>query len=353
MKKIFFLITLFIFFIGALCSSAIAETEPLKVLSLNYDDSSSLVYITTINKNEIQQENEPIKYIRLSNPNRIYFDIKNAILIGEKQQLVFEKSEIKEIRIAQFETNPDIVRAVITFEEDFDTSKIKLKSIENGIICQIKNLAITNDYFNSIYEEAPYYQPYSSIVANSQIIQKVSIPQNETIKAPENVIDDIQRAFENSTLNNSNGKDYDAIASIDLSSNLKLRTKYFINQYIPKNGGLLVSGLGQITTGRMFHLTSPNRAVIDLPNAFLDKNVRNKEISLCSDKTCNDTAKIGQFEHNIARIVITSDRAEKYMPVYSQDSQSIFLIDSDMLNHTSLVSNISNINSNNQNELSK
>lgn len=343
MKRIFFLITLLIFFLQAFCLSVFANIEPVKVMSLNYDDSSSLVYITT-RDNAVEQREHQLRYVRLENPNRIYFDINDAVLVGEKQQLVFEKSDIKEIRLAQFETNPNIVRTVITFEEGFDTSKIKLISLNGNIIVKISNLNIANDYFNVIYDEKPQQPIYSNLVANSQFIQKVVIPASEQIKVPENVMDDIQRAFENSTLNNANGKTYDSVVSVDLSSNLKLRTKYYINQYIPKNGGLLVSGLGQLTTAKMFYLTSPQRAVIDLPNTFLDRNVRNKEIALCPDGSCKDTAKIGQFEYNIARIVITSDKAEKYIPIYSQDSQSLFLIDSDKLNHTSLVTNVSNIN---------
>ena len=39
------------------------------------------------------------------------------------------KSNIKQIRLAQFSTNPDIVRVVITFEEDFDTSKIHITDL--------------------------------------------------------------------------------------------------------------------------------------------------------------------------------------------------------------------------------
>ena len=111
-----------------------------------------------------------------------------------------------------------------------------------------------------------------------------------------------------------------------------------------KNGGLLVSGLGQLTTAKMFYLTEPNRVVIDLPNTYLDKQIRNKEIPLCTDNSCKDFAKIGQFEFNTARIVITTDEPEKYLPIYSQDSQSLFLINSEKLTHTSLVTNISNIN---------
>ncbi len=348
MKRIFFLIiSLFIFFVQAFISPVLAEIEPVKVMSLNYDDSSALVYITTRDNSSIQRDSTPLKYVRLANPNRIYFDINDAVLIGEKQQLIFEKSNIKEVRLAQFETNPrNIVRTVITFEEDFDTSKIKLLSIDGNIIVRATSPDLTNDYFNPIYTETTTKPSYTHITANSQFVKKVSIPSTTSSQAnvSDNVMADIQRAFENSTLSNTDGKTYDSVISVDLSSNLKLRTKYFINQYIPKNGGLLVSGLGQITTAKMFYLTSPNRAVIDLPNAFLDKSVRNKEISLCPDGSCKDTAKIGQFEYNTARIVITSDKAEKYIPIYPNDSQSLFLIDTDKLNHTSLVSNVSNLN---------
>ena len=321
---------------------AFADVEPVKVMSMHYDDSSSLVYITTREPETVQRE--PLKYVRLSNPNLIYFDINDAVLIGEKQQLVFEKSDIKEIRLAQFETNPrNIVRMVITFEEDFDTSKVKLMNLDGNIIVRTSALSLKNDYFSTVYDDEVQSLPYSSVVANSQFVQKVQIPVNQS-GAANNVMADIQRAFENSTLPNTDGQTYDSVVSVDVSSNLKLRTKYFISQYIPKNGGLLVSGLGQLSTSKMFCLNSPKRAVIDLPNTFLDKRIRNNEIKLCPDGSCKDTAKIGQFEYNKARIVITSDRADKYIPIYSQDAQSLFLIDTDKLNHTGLSNITSNIN---------
>ena len=344
MKRLFFLITIFILFIKTLIIPVFAEEEPSKVMSMHYDNSSSLVYITCKDLT-VNNTLEKIKVVKLDNPKRIYFDLNDAVLIGGKQQLVFEKSPIKEIRLAQFETDPQkIVRTVITLEEDFDTSNISVFSLEGNVIVKLKRPSLSNDYFNVIYDESKQEPIYSNIVVNSQVIQKVNIPPAEQIKAPESVMDDIQRAFENSTLSNSDGKTYDSVVSIDQSSNLKLRTKYHINQYIPKNKGLLVSGLGQITAAKMFYLDSPNRMVLDLPNTFLDKSVRNKEVQLCPDGSCSDIAKIGQFEFNTARIVVTSDKAEKYLPIYSQDSQSIFLIDSDKLDHTSLVSGVSNIN---------
>lgn len=338
MKKILFLIITFIMvFIQTLASYA----EPSKVMSMNYDDLGALVYINI--KESTEAANSLLKYVRLENPNRIYFDIENSVLIGEKQNLVFEKSQIKEIKLAQFSTSPDIVRAVITFEEDFDTSKVKLMKVDGNIIVKASNPILKNDYFNPIYDENPYNYAYSSIMVNSQVLQKVAIPQSN-IKAPNSVMEDIQQAFQNSTLNNSDGKTYDSVVSIDLSTDLKLRTKYFINSYSVKNGGLLVSGLGQMTTAKMFYLDSPKRVVIDLPNAFVERHIRNKELALCPDGSCKDTAKIGQFEYNKARIVVTSDKADKYIPVYSADAQSLLFINADKLNHTSLSECVANIN---------
>ena len=316
------------------------NAEPSKVMSLNFDDSASIVYINIDEPADAARRE--LKFSRLDNPNRIYFDIDNSVLIGDKQQLVFDKSSIKEIRLSQFTTNPDVVRAVITFEEDFDTSKVKLFSVNGNIIVKTSNIKISNDYFNPIYDENAASLPYSSIVANAQVIQK--IPINNDVNASPAVMKDIQEAFANSTLNNSDGKTYDSTVSIDLSSDLKLRTKYYINGYYLKNGGLLVSGLGQMTATKMFYLDSPKRVVIDLPNTFVDKKIRNTELKLCPDGSCKDTARIGQFEFNKARVVVTSDNAEKYIPVYSADAQSMLFINADKLNHTDLASSVANIN---------
>ena len=319
------------------------QAEPSKVMSLNYDNSSSVVYIGVEGSSP---ENFPAKFVKLSEPNRIYFDINNSVLIGPKQQLVFDKSDIKEIKLAQFSTNPDIVRVVITFEEDFDCSKIKLVNAEGNIIVKVSSPKLSNDYFNPLYDEAADTVPYSHITANSQIIQRVNIPSSQPVSANNNsqsVVNDINKAFADSTLKNSDGRSFESVVSIDLSSNLKLRTKYYINGYYYKNGGLLISGFGQMTAARMFTLDSPKRVVIDLPNTFVEKRFRNTTVNLCPGETCKDTAKIGQFEFNKARIVVTTETPEKYIPVYSSDAQSMLFINADKLNHTSLASNVANL----------
>ena len=340
MKKIFLIVLTFIvLFLQIL----VANAEPSKVMSLDFDDSSSLIHIGMIDNNI--NSIKPIEYKILEAPTRLYFDIEDAILIGDKQQIIFEKTPIKEIRISQFSTEPQIVRCVVTFEDDFDISHAKIFRSTNNIIVKLLPENFSNDYFNPIYDEAPEQFKYSSIVANSQIVQKLDIPsQIQEIKYPTNVMEDIQYAFEKSSLNNDESKKLSSIVSVDVSSNLKLRTKYYINGYYIKNKGLLVSGLGQITAEKMFYLDSPKRVVIDLPNTFLDKKIRNTELSHCPDGSCKDTAKIGQFEFNKSRIVITSNDAEKYIPIYSADAQSLLFINTDKLNHTDLVSNIANLN---------
>jgi len=319
------------------------SAESAKVTSMFYDDSSSLVYINT--EGTDAEENTPIKYVKLDNPNRIYFDIENAVLVGSKQQLVFEKSNIKEVKLAQFTTNPDVVRVVIAFEEGFDTSNIKLFNVKGNIVVRTQAPVLTNDYFNNIYDEISSEVAYSGITVNSQVIQKsyVKPAQTPSDKNTAAVMDDIYKAFSSSTLNNADEKTYDTVVSIDVSSDLKLRTKYYINGYYLKNGGLLVSGFGQMTVGKVFMLDAPKRIVIDLPNTYVDKKIRNKDLSLCPDGSCKDTAKIGQFEYNKARIVVTTDEPEKYIPVYSADAQSMLLIHSQKLNHPALASSVSNI----------
>ena len=114
------------------------QAEPSKVMSLNFDDTANVVYINLMEST--QNTERELKFSKLENPNRIYFDIDNSVLIGDKQHLVFEKSNIKEIRLSQFTINPDVVRGVITFEEGFDTTKVKLIYTNGNIIVKCANL---------------------------------------------------------------------------------------------------------------------------------------------------------------------------------------------------------------------
>ena len=74
MKRIFFLIILFIVFLFQTCA---VFAEPSKVMSLNYDDNSALVYLNIMESSEgLQKE---FKYSKLENPNSSLY-LKNQIL---------------------------------------------------------------------------------------------------------------------------------------------------------------------------------------------------------------------------------------------------------------------------------
>ncbi|NLF83456.1 MAG: AMIN domain-containing protein, partial [Candidatus Gastranaerophilales bacterium] len=55
------------------------------------------------------------KVTKLDNPPRMVVDIKNAVLSGGKKSIRLNNSKLtQDIRIAQFESNPNIVRIVFT-----------------------------------------------------------------------------------------------------------------------------------------------------------------------------------------------------------------------------------------------
>lgn len=56
-----------------------------------------------------------------------------------------------------------------------------------------------------------------------------------------------------------------------------------------------------------------------------------------------DSVKIGQFSVNKARIVITTNDVNDYIPVYSSDNQSLILANMKKVNYQTLISNSSNV----------
>ena len=49
----------------------------------------------------------------------------------------------------------------------------------------LSNPKLANDYFSTIYDDSAKTLPYSNLAVNSQFVQKMSIPAQGIIKAPE------------------------------------------------------------------------------------------------------------------------------------------------------------------------
>ena len=104
---------------------------------------------------------------------------------------------------------------------------------------------------------------------------------------------------------------------------LVMPTRYYVDNVEVKTNSIQITGSGALTLTKPLVLSSPTRLVYDIPNATVNPVLRNKEIPL------NDveTIKIGQFERETARIVITSNNANNYIPIIYPDSPRIAFID--------------------------
>ena len=322
MKKIIVFIALFLSIFLGFMPDAFCE-EIYKITSANFDTANSVVVLTA--KDTISTENimKDIKLIKLENPSRAYFDIDSAILTIPKQDWTLNTGGIRQVKINQFTTNPDVVRCVLYFNDDYNQDNLKFYRIKNNIIIKIKNNQFSSDYFQTTFrdEHTSSSDFYEALTVTSPVIE----PTN-----PPNVVNQIQQAF-NTTVQMP-------APSMEKKS-LKLNTQFYLKNITVKPYGILINGFGAATIEKPMILQNPTRIVYDIPNALTSQDIRNKEFKINE----TDTAKVGQFEMNKARIVITTNDVNDYIPIFSSDNQSLLLANSKKVDQNALLSNVSDI----------
>lgn len=312
MKKLFNSIIIFLFTILTFTLQALAD-DVYKVTSLNFDTSNSIILLTT--PDTIPEPiMKSIKLVKMENPSRAYFDIDSSILTIPKQDWSFTANGLKQVKVNQFSTNPDKVRVVMYFDDDFNMANLHFYRIKNNIVIQLKDTTCTNNYFQNTYRDD---HASSSDFYEYLTMSTFETPKDETAKQ-------VQQAFNAQTTS---------------KKNLKLNTKYYIEQVSVKQNALLLNGFGALTIEKPMILSNPSRIVYDIPNSLVKGNVRNTEYKINE----TDTAKIGQFSVNKARIVITTEDVNKYIPVFSSDNQSLLITNYEKINTSSLFSNVSNM----------
>lgn len=201
MKKIIYSILLIFLFIGFLSAQSVFADD--KITSVNYDISANMLFLTSGNSSNT--EKNPIKLVKLSNPNRVYFDIENSVLTTAKQDFqVTSGGVLRQVVVSQNSTNPNVVRVVMYFAEAYNTSNLKIMRLNGNIIVQINNdvCALAN-YMHEIYRDTKYDSNdyYSFVSMTSQQVSANDLPLTATASnAPEKVLNQIQQAFENSTV---------------------------------------------------------------------------------------------------------------------------------------------------------
>lgn len=312
MKTIFKIFILFLLFIFTFIPIASAE-DVYKVTSFNYDTSNAFILLTVPDTIE-EPVLKSIKVVKMENPTRAYFDIDSSILTTPKQDWTFTANGLKQVIVSQFSTNPNVVRVVMYFDDDFDLSKVHFFRIKNNIIVKFKDIKPANEYFQNIYRD-----DHASV---SDFYEYLTMMTPETPK--DDVVNQIQEAFN---------------TQHTAKKELKLNTKYYIDNITAKPQAILLNGFGTIAIEKPMILTNPLRIVYDMPNTLVKGSIRNTEYKIGE----NETVKIGQFSVNKARIVITTNDVKKYLPIISSDNQSLLIANSDSVNNYNLFSNIANM----------
>lgn len=334
-KKIF----LVIFYIIFLTQAAFSQ-EIFRVTSVNFDTSNSLVFLTSPdNTTEAIMKN--VKLIKLQNPKRVYFDINSAILTTPAQNWFLNSGGVKQVKIGQFSTNPHIIRMVLYLDEGFNLSKISFLKVNNNIVIKFKDGMCQGEYFQNTYrdEHKSSSDFYENLSITNESLENAAkeINANKNIIEKDEVLNQIQNAFNSKPETPNNIKSVSSSTIEAISKELKLKSKYYVNSIYTKQNGFLISGFGAMGIERPMYLTNPSRVVFDIPNAIVNPELRDKDF-----KINQDSLKIGQFEQNKVRIVITSDELEKYLPVFSPDGQSLLIIKSDTFDTTELFSKTTN-----------
>ena len=201
MKRILYFITLILFFIGIVgAQMALADD---KITSVNYDISAKMLFLTSGGSSS--SDKTPVKLVKLSNPNRVYFDIENTVLATQKQDFqVTSGGVLRQIVVSQNSTNPNVVRVVMYFADAYNTSNLKVMRLNGNIIVQInKDVCSLANYMHEIYRDTKFDSNdyYSFISMTSQQVKATDLPLTSTVNnAPEKVLNQIQQAFDNSTV---------------------------------------------------------------------------------------------------------------------------------------------------------
>lgn len=327
LKKIF----LFIFFIIFFAQAAFAQ-EVFRVTSVNFDTSNSLIFLTSPdNTSEAIMKN--IKLTKLQNPKRIYFDINSAVLATQTQSWFLNSGGVKQVKISQFSVNPSKIRVVLYLDDDFNQSNISFLKVNNNIVIKFKDEMCKNEYFQNTYRDEHNSSSdfYENLSISNEEVDKLKTVTN--ISENNEVLNQIQNAFNSSPTAQTGVKSISTKTSEEIKKELKLKSKYYVNSIFVRPNGLLISGFGVVGIEKPMYLTNPARVVFDIPNAIANPDLKDREF-----KINQDIVKIGQFEQNKVRIVITSNELEKYLPIFSSDGQSLLIAKPDSIDTTELFS---------------
>lgn len=304
------------------CFCGLGALADVKINNVNFDISNAFMFLSTSNYTSEQPD---ISSTTLANPNRVFFDIKNAILTRPNETWYFRGSNITQIRVSQFSTNPNIVRVVFYYNSSFNPKNINVINIKGNYLFRYGNIALSQGNFTRTYR-AEHSDP-------ADFIEKmVYIPQREIQQTPtipsmsEITMQNVQKAFSTAAQNATKPAAIQkTVPSVPNNFNwnkvFRVRTQFFLSRVDVKRGNILVLGSGRIALEKPIYLTNPTRVVFDMPNTMVSNRFKNVEIQISE----NESLKVGQFEPSKVRLVITTQNPKSFRPIFSSDGQGILI----------------------------
>ncbi len=288
--------------------------DSLKINSINFDNSDSIIFLGTSGSDDLAEVN--IKKQVLTDPDRIFFDIENAVTTFPNKSYELKNSKLKQVKIAQNSTAPDVVRIVIMSAADYDSSQIKVLKIKNNIIIKLNNEKPIQQYLTQIYKE-------TKESAIEYFEKAVAISQEKPAESDE-IFNKVQQAFKDDS--------QELVRPNIEQKQARLKSRFFLDKVSPRSGNVLISGIGVVNIEKPFTLTEPSRVVFDLPNTIVLQELRDKEFRLSE----TESVKIGQFEPSKARIVIKTNNPDAYRPIYSTNLQTVLIANSNNITGVSI-----------------
>lgn len=323
MKNIF--IKLLSIFAFILLFGLNAFAVELGITSVTYDSSSSFLTINS-SEHENYTPTEVPKLTIIEEEQKAYFDISSAILKCPAQDIVLGSSDIIEIKVKQFSLNPNVVRVVINYSEKYNPKDIKLLTVNNTLYVRFKQTKILNYYFQHIYSDA--------IDSINKLYETIAIQTPvQAMQKTNDILDQINSAF-------NLGKQNEPTYTLS-KKNIILPARYYVNNINIKPDAIHINGIGSATLSKPIRLSNPTRIAYDIQSTVVNPALRNNEFEIKQ----NESIKIGQFDKNTARVVITSPNATNYIPVFYGDTQHLVFVNKTTTNTQTLFSAKSILNS--------
>lgn len=255
----------------------------------NYKNNLQTIEVPTPGSNSVRLINN-ITTFTISSPPRYVVDIPNAILDGANRTYKIQNSDIlSSVQLAQFSTNPHIVRAVFTVNKNTDLSKFQTFTDGTSIVIKYAPKIIDNSI------QYKFYTPTGDNGSGSGLQQTSAVV----------------------TYNNTN----ESKGIIP-----KFQTRYYLNQVSQNSDGLILRGLGNIAYQRATYNQDNSQASFFLDNTSVSSKLDNKTFEIpSSNKDISATLTINRLNSKKVKLTLNGQNIRDYRFVISPDGQSLFI----------------------------